>query len=142
MFEDKGDPKLTGVEIQLLRQVVIACREFFENPDNKAARFKATQAIETLNGYDPEVIEAVAKETDSPYLPKLVVHREKGYREDYGDDRVCRCGHPYHRHFDGYEDNAAVGCKYCACFIFREDPEATRIDREARANRAAEEGKE
>ena len=31
---------------------------------------------------------------------------------------LCRCGHMYYRHFDGYEDNAAVGCKYCDCQVF------------------------
>lgn len=35
------------------------------------------------------------------------------YNPEYGDDRACVCGHPYYRHFDGYENNANVGCKYC-----------------------------
>lgn len=33
-------------------------------------------------------------------------------------DVICKCGHPYHRHFDSYEDMAPVGCKYCQCRIF------------------------
>ena len=48
------------------------------------------------------------------------------YRADYGDDRDCKCGHPYYRHFDTYpqypteeypdgERMAPVGCKYCQC---------------------------
>lgn len=37
------------------------------------------------------------------------------YHSDFGDDRPCKCGHPYYRHFDPYEDNDPVGCKYCAC---------------------------
>ena len=132
---DKGLENFIGIEISALRQAVIAFREFLEAPDNKAARAKAKIAMATLHAYDPEVIEAVAKETDSPYIPKYKVHRTNVYREDYGDDRICECGHPYHRHFDGYEDNAAVGCKYCRCYNFREDEEATKIDREARAKR-------
>lgn len=28
------------------------------------------------------------------------------------------CAHPYHRHFDSYEDMAPVGCKYCSCHRF------------------------
>jgi hypothetical protein len=35
------------------------------------------------------------------------------YMDDFGDDRLCVCGHPYYRHFDTYEDMAPVGCKYC-----------------------------
>ena len=49
------------------------------------------------------------------------------YDPNFGDTRVCRCGHHYYRHFDGYDDNRAVGCKYCPCDIFVErkpgDPE-------------------
>lgn len=36
-----------------------------------------------------------------------------GYDPSYGDQRLCLCGHTYERHFDGYEDGAPVGCKYC-----------------------------
>jgi hypothetical protein len=58
--------------------------------------------------------------TNSPYLliERTVVERK--YNPAYGDERVCECGHPYHRHFDGYEDNAPVGCKYCNCWDFKE----------------------
>ena len=38
------------------------------------------------------------------------------YNPKYGDDRECICGHPYYRHFDSYEDNEPVGCKYCSCY--------------------------
>lgn len=37
-------------------------------------------------------------------------------------DQPCAnpsCGHPYHRHFDSYEDMAPVGCKYCSCSTFK-----------------------
>lgn len=42
------------------------------------------------------------------------------YNPSYGDDRLCKCGHPYYRHFDSYDDNAPVGCKYCDCHTFEE----------------------
>ena len=42
------------------------------------------------------------------------------YDPEFGDDRVCVCGHPYHRHFDSYEDMEPVGCKYCDCETFKE----------------------
>jgi hypothetical protein len=42
------------------------------------------------------------------------------YDKTFGDDRVCKCSHPYYRHYDGYDDNAPVGCKYCHCPTFEE----------------------
>jgi hypothetical protein len=38
------------------------------------------------------------------------------YNPKFGDYKECECGHDYHRHFDGYDNNEAVGCKYCICF--------------------------
>ena len=35
------------------------------------------------------------------------------YDPKFGDDKLCKCGHPYYRHFDTYEDMRPVGCKYC-----------------------------
>lgn len=48
-----------------------------------------------------------------PYLPKLIITRIETYNPDYGDERICKCGHPYYRHFDTYDKMKAVGCKYC-----------------------------
>ena len=42
------------------------------------------------------------------------------YNPNYGDDRVCKCGHVYDRHFDPYEEMEPVGCKYCGCSKFEE----------------------
>lgn len=42
------------------------------------------------------------------------------YDPEFGDDRKCTCSHPYYRHYDSYEDMAAVGCKYCPCSTFKE----------------------
>ena len=42
------------------------------------------------------------------------------YDSEFGDLRFCQCGHYYYRHFDTYEDMAAVGCKYCHCQKFVE----------------------
>lgn len=62
----------------------------------------------------------------TPYIVKrrVVVHIDRLYNPEYGDDRICVCGHHYYRHFDGYEDNAPVGCKYCSCYDFKEAPVA------------------
>jgi len=53
---------------------------------------------------------------DSPYLIRY--NAELNYNPNFGDNRKCKCGHPYFRHFDPYEDNRAVGCKYCHCYTF------------------------
>lgn len=43
------------------------------------------------------------------------------YDPDFGDYKMCECGHIYYRHFDTYEQMRPVGCKYCgsACSGFR-----------------------
>ena len=38
---------------------------------------------------------------------------EVKYDENFGDDRECKCGHSYYRHFDPYEQMSPVWCKYC-----------------------------
>lgn len=55
-----------------------------------------------------------------PYLVLEIVRKEYRYNPGYGDDRVCECGHRYHRHFDSYADMKNIGCKYCVCLHFTE----------------------
>ena len=62
--------------------------------------------------------ELTALQSENPYLEKIVVVRR--YNPNYGDDRICRCGHSYGRHFDPYEGMEPVGCKYCGCYEFVE----------------------
>ncbi len=57
---------------------------------------------------------------DLPYLEETETTIVRKYNPDYGMDRVCNCGHPYYRHFDSYESNDPVGCKYCDCYTFEE----------------------
>lgn len=45
---------------------------------------------------------------------------DNAYDPDFGDDRICKCGHSYVRHFDPYDNNRFVGCKYCGCDHFTE----------------------
>lgn len=49
--------------------------------------------------------------------------KETAYKYDpeFGDDRICKCGHTYYRHFDSYEDMYPIGCKYCECYEFEEE---------------------
>jgi len=60
------------------------------------------------------------KEGEPPYLMSQTIETHAAYNPNYGDDRTCKCGHPYYRHFDTYEDMKVVGCKYCECSEFRE----------------------
>lgn len=61
-------------------------------------------------------VEAVDAETAIQSLGPVTVHCVRlVYDPEYGDDRLCQCGHPYYRHFDTYDGMASVGCKYCSC---------------------------
>lgn len=59
-------------------------------------------------------------DTNSAYLEEVKVKIIKKYNPNFGDNRECTCGHPYHRHFDSYENMQAVGCKYCGCYHFED----------------------
>ena len=56
-----------------------------------------------------------------PYLFKTIKVKKRMYNPEYGDDQICKCGHPYYRHFDSYADMIPVGCKYCECFVFMQE---------------------
>jgi hypothetical protein len=56
----------------------------------------------------------------SPYVLTYELVTHMSYNPDFGDDRICECGHSYYRHFDPYENMEAVGCKYCGCYEFKE----------------------
>ena len=63
----------------------------------------------------------ISSETDEPpYIMDISVDKNLKYNPKYGDDRICKCGHAYYRHFDTYEDMYNVGCKYCKCNEFKE----------------------
>lgn len=51
-------------------------------------------------------------------MDRVVIERK--YNPKYGDNRLCKCGHQYHRHFDSYEGMEDCGCKYCSCDEFSE----------------------
>lgn len=62
-------------------------------------------------------------ESNLPYIRKQIVTEVRLYNPVFGDDKICKCGHSYYRHFDGYEepDDMDVGCKYCDCWTFIEN---------------------
>lgn len=56
---------------------------------------------------------------NEPYCVYKYEVTQLGYNPDYGDSRVCKCGHRYDRHFDFWENPPRLGCKYCACEGFK-----------------------
>lgn len=58
---------------------------------------------------------------EPPYLVTFKVSKKSQYNPEYGDNRICNCGHSYYRHFDSYERMQNVGCKYCQCNNFIEN---------------------
>lgn len=71
-----------------------------------------------------EIISFLENQFDSEncfFFRNLVQFRGvKPYNKNFGDDKICQCGHAYYRHFDTYDDMYPVGCKYCECFEFKE----------------------
>jgi hypothetical protein len=57
---------------------------------------------------------------DKPYIEVITVKRKLKYNPKFGNDKICECGHPYHRHFDSYDRMSNIGCKYCECYNFVE----------------------
>lgn len=57
---------------------------------------------------------------EEPYIIERVIKTIRHFNPNYPSDALCVCGHPYHRHFDGYEEEGHqdVGCKYCSCHTF------------------------
>lgn len=75
------------------------------------------EEAEHLQGIDDSPSEADASK---PYITSIEIVTHYAYNKNYGDDKLCKCGHPYYRHFDTYEQMEAVGCKYCRCSHFEE----------------------
>jgi len=55
---------------------------------------------------------------NKPYIQTITLETTSKYNPNYGKDIECKCGHPYYRHFDTYDDNNSCGCKYCPCYHF------------------------
>jgi len=65
---------------------------------------------------------------EPPYIIKEVTTKIREYNPEYGDDRGCKCGHQYHRHFDSYDYMYDIGCKYCECSTFVEKHSSNKKD--------------
>lgn len=61
----------------------------------------------------------MSNKIEQPYIKERVQKTIYKYNPKYGDEKMCQCGHLYYRHFDSYDNNKPVGCKYCDCFRFK-----------------------
>lgn len=75
---------------------------------------------------------------EPPYLETRRVVVTRRYNPRYGDDRLCTCGHPYHRHFDSFEEMEDAGCKYCQCQDFVEASAGAPTENEGTPEQRAE----
>lgn len=87
--------EFTVRERQILRNAITSFENFEHYPD-----MKLIKSIREKLGFHEDVA--------------------KMYDKNYGDKKLCKCGHTYYRHFDTYEQMKAVGCKYCYCNEFEE----------------------
>lgn len=70
------------------------------------------------NPEDCSSYEAILPVGETPYIYQPLDSQTKKHNPYFDQQAPCVCGHPYYRHFDSYEDNEAVGCKYCSCYHF------------------------
>ena len=78
----------------------------------------------------------VPMNNELPYLEKIITVTKHLYNPNYGDDRICECGHSYYRHFDSWEAMRNVGCKYCSCYKFNEKIDDESTDQTGDCNEA------
>jgi len=85
---------------------------------SKETYLKMKELIAEYDG--PRKVESKEEE---PYIKGEIILETSGskYNPKYGDNRVCKCGHSYYRHFDTYEGMEPIGCKYCQCYEFKEE---------------------
>jgi len=56
----------------------------------------------------------VCIDNSGPYICSYVITIDSKYNPNYGDDKVCKCGYSYYRHFTHKQWNG----KYCGCNRF------------------------
>jgi len=60
---------------------------------------------------------------EQPYLFVDKVVQVRNYNINYGDHRICQCGHPYYDHFVEDANMLPCGCNFCKCYVFMEKGE-------------------
>jgi|TARA_R110000824_G_scaffold394396_2_gene594182 hypothetical protein len=81
----------------------------------------ATMTDRKLTKFHKDFMDTIGSgSVEQPYLKVVSIETEIKYNPNFGDNKECKCGHDYHRHFDSYEGMEATGCKYCGCNDFEE----------------------
>lgn len=89
--------------------------------------YKRMKELVLIYEQEQEKLNGKVDSEEKPYIRDYKINTELYYNPKYGDDRVCECGHVYYRHFDSYDDMAAIGCKYCQCWKFVEKMDITKV---------------
>lgn len=105
--------------------VVTKRLRLYESKEDKKLTFKDIQKeVENLK----EMVKNYNQlSKDEPYLYNIDIELLPVYNRHYGDERKCKCGHTYERHFDSWDDMVACGCKYCDCETFEEATELEEV---------------
>lgn len=103
------------IQIQNLKGVLSELNQMAQYKMNHGNGYLSALEVAILT--DVLVQQGVSK--TNPYLLDITFKRR--YNPEYGDGRICKCGHQYSRHFDLYEGPLACSCKYCGCDNFREE---------------------
>jgi len=79
--------------------------------------------IEFIEAEDLRRIQIRGGDNDTshePYITKSISRRVRLYNPHFGDEKLCKCGHEYGKHFDWMEDEdeRGVDCKHCDCCDF------------------------
>lgn len=60
---------------------------------------------------------------EEPYLFIEQLVRVRAYNRNYGDHRICKCGHSYWSHFRHDGSYTPDICSECNCYVFMEKKE-------------------
>lgn len=79
------------------------------------------------------IVRNVETGEEETLTPDQVVGHQRLIDPNHDEVAECAregCRHPYYRHFDPFEGNTEVGCKYCSCESFVEPgPEVEVVGR-------------
>lgn len=84
--------------------------------DDGVPIYRSDNGVWLADYVDPKYI------IQKPYVEQMHIIKYRRYNPNFGDGRICVCGHAYYRHFDnGEEMDPVCGCKYCGCTEFIEE---------------------
>lgn len=111
------------------KELLDSLKQYIGEPSVVEVQKKLQEAMREV-AFNEKGVTKPTPQVDGPYIITEKVEVEHRYNPDYGDDRMCKCGDPYYRHFDTYDDMYPCGCKYCDCYEFvelKEGEESKRI---------------